>query len=161
MRVLVIGETHGSRQDLLALLNYETYDRVVFLGNYVSDFESLAFKFKFPPIVVRGLCDPFHNKPYDIRTKLGRFSFHVTNGFKYEVKQYGIVNLIEYAKNRDINCILYADDPNDKVLFQDGIWYINPGAFGITHKGRRTYAILDVSETGLKVKIHEFAFENM
>lgn len=161
MKILVIGETHGSRQDLFALLNYETYDRVVFLGNYVSDFESLGVKYKFPPVVVRGFCDSFHKNPYNIKTKIGGFSFYITNGFKYDTKKSGVVNLVEYAQNNNINCVLYADNPNDKILCQDGIWYINPGAFGITHSGRRTYAILDVGNDGFKCKICEFAFDDM
>jgi len=156
MKILLISESHGARRELLHLLQYEKYDRVIFLGNYCSDLESLPFKHNFPPIVVRGFRDPFHNKPIEIRTKIGEYMFHITNGYNFNVKDDGIKKMIDYARVRDIDCVLFGDDENEFVKLIGSVWFINPGAFGVVHNDKKTYAIMNIDKYGIQTEIKTY-----
>lgn len=163
MRILVISESHGARQALKHLLEYEKYDRLIFLGNFCSDLESLPVAFQFPPIVVRGLRDPYHNKPIEVRTKIAGKIFHITNGYQLNIKKYGTDEIMDYALKRDIDCIIYGDDNNDYVKRVGKMLFVNPGSLGIEHNGIRTYAIITIEndKIGVEIKTHNISIDSL
>ena len=152
MRILVISHSHGRRGSLEYLLKNEDYDRVIFLGDYCADFQSVPIAYSFPPIVVKGRYDKYHTKPEFVRTKIGGCSFHVVNGFTLGNT---LPDLMDYAKGRDIDVVVYSSTPNDSIIRDRRCLFVNPGYFGVEHDGKRTYAIITIESGELCAEIKE------
>lgn len=156
MRIIVISHSHGRRNGLEYLLKRETYDRVIFLGDYVADFESLPIKYKFPPIVVKGRYDKYHTKPEFVRTKIGGHTFHILNGYQYFDP---LKEMIDYTKGRDIDIVVYSGTATENVKRIGKVLYINPGFYGEEHNGTRTYAIITIDDNNVQVEILEQPYD--
>lgn len=141
MRILIVAHSHGRRSSLEFLLNNEIYDRVIFLGDYCADFESIPIKHKFPPIVIKGQYDKYHNKPEFVRTRIGGFSFHIVNGYNLKSP---LLDMKEYVKGRDIDVVVYCGAPYESVVREGKAIFVNPGYFGVEHHEKRTYAIITI-----------------
>jgi uncharacterized protein len=158
MKILVISDSHGARRALQGVVSNEDYDRVVFLGDYCSDMETVKVKCSFPPAIVKGNCDFMHNKPEMIMTKFNGYKFLIVHGHKFNVET-SMIALEKFAKINHCDCVLYGHTHIHRIYKKDNIWFINPGAFGKKDKEsyeRQTYALLTVDENGIKTE-----FKNM
>ena len=153
MRILVISHSHGKRGSLEYLLKHETYDRVVFLGDYCADFESIPLKYSFPPVVIKGRFDKYHIKPEFVRTKIGGLSFHIINGHNIVAP---LVEMREYVKGRDVDVVVYSGTPCDSITREGKVIFVNPGYFGVEHNDKRTYAIITIEDGKVVAEIKEW-----
>ncbi len=162
MRLLVVSDTWGARFPLKYIINLEKCDRIVFLGDYVSDLESLDIKSKFPPYIVRGECDSFHNRPFEIITTISGYKFYMVNGYVSGVKE-GLDRLYKFIENRDIDCVFYGCTKKPKAeLYNKRTWFITPGSFGRPEKGdKANYAIVTIGEFGIDIEFREYKLDRV
>ena len=160
MRILVVADTWGARVPLRSTIEYEKCDRIIFLGDYVSDLESLGVK-GFPPFVVRGECDSFHNRPFEIMTTICGFTFYMVNGYLQNVKQEGLKKLQAFADERPFDVVLYGCTKRPKAeMYNDKTLFLTPGSFGRPEKGERcNYAIITVDENHFDYEFKQYELD--
>lgn len=162
MRILVVGDTWGAREPLRYILNYEKCDRIIFLGDYVSDLESLSPKVNFPPYVVKGECDSFHTRPFEIITNICGFKFYIVNGFLYKTKN-NLASLKEFASERDFDVVLYScvKKPQAEV-FEERTMFLTPGSFGRPALGDKcNYMVLTITPEHFDYEFKEYNLERV
>lgn len=162
MRILVVSDTWGAREPLRYIINYEKCDRIIFLGDYVSDLESLGLK-GVPPFVVRGECDTFHNRPFEIMTTICGFTFYMVNGYLQNVKKEGLVKLEAFADERPFDCILYGCSKRPKAeMYKDRTLFLTPGSFGRPEKGEKcNYTIITVTEDSFDYEFKQYNLDRV
>ena len=162
MRILLVADTWGAREPLRYIINYEKCDRIIFLGDYVSDLESLSLKSGFPPYVVKGECDSFHNRPFEIMTTICGFRFYMVNGYLNGVKE-GLDKLKAFSDERLFDVVLYGCTKKPKAeIYNKRTMFITPGSFGRPAVGERcNYAIITVTEDSFDYEFKQYNLERV
>ena len=71
-----------------------------------------------------------------------------THGHNYNVK-YGTQRLSETAKANCYDIVLYGHTHIAKILYEDGIYIVNPGSCSSPRAGKASYAVIDITKQGL------------
>ena len=77
-----------------------------------------------------------------------------THGHTYGVK-YGTSKLSEAARLNKYDIVLYGHTHIAKILYEDGIYIVNPGSCSSPREGRASYAVIDITENGIMPVIIE------
>ena len=153
-RVIVLSDSHGAEADLRAALDqavrHGKVDAVVFLGDGMSDFESLQ-----PWLLARGTVfyavkgnnDWSSNEMTEIVFTVNGVRFFACHGHTRYVK-YGTDRLWYAAREREAKVVLYGHTHYEKVEDAYGVTMINPGAVCERSKRRSAYAEVMVEDNG-------------
>ena len=150
LRILVISDSH-KRSDILEKILYSQPDAkaVFFLGDCESDMENMEFIFpdkKF--YILSGNCD--YNSSYPssaVATVAGKKIFY-THGHTLCVK-YGIQRLLEAAKQNGCQIALYGHTHVSNIVYEDGIYLVNPGSCAQGRDFYQSYAVIDIEPNGI------------
>lgn len=150
MRLVVISDSH-KRTDIIEkiLLAQPTAEAVFFLGDNSSDIEDYEFLFpqkKF--YILSGNCDYFSNYPSTDIANFGDRKIFFTHGHTLGVKG-GIGNLLKTAKQNGCDIALYGHTHIANILYEDGIYIVNPGSCSSPRSGRASYAVIDIEKNGI------------
>ena len=150
MRITVISDSHKSAGTVRSILAAQAESKhIFFLGDVTSDIEDM--KIEFPDknfYIVSGNCDFFSNYPSsDIETVGGKKIFY-THGHTLSVK-YGTGRLLETAKQLNCQIALFGHTHVSQILYEDGIYLVNPGSCSQPRDYRRSYAVIDIEENGI------------
>ncbi len=150
MRIIVISDSHkrtGVIDKILASQKEATH--VFFLGDNVADIED--FEYLYPDKqfhIVCGNCD-YGSMVQSVGLEiLNNKRIFYTHGHLHSVK-YGIARLSEAAKNNRYDIVLYGHTHIAKILYEDGIYFVNPGSCSNAREGRNSYAVIDITEQGI------------
>lgn len=149
MRIVVISDSHG-RSRIIEKILYaqESATHVFFLGDCVSDIEDLQFIFpKMRFYIVAGNCDYFSTYPTASVEEIAGKKILFTHGHTFNVK-YGTEKLLENAKKSGYDIVLYGHTHISKVLYEDGIYIVNPGSCSQGRDGKQSYAVIDIEPNG-------------
>lgn len=151
MRIVVISDSHKRTNVIDNILSAEPEaSHVFFLGDNVSDLDD--FEFLYPQKIfhkVSGNCDYIANEPCVNIEIIENKKILYTHGHTYGVK-YGTDRLIESAKNNAYDIVLYGHTHISKILYEDGIYIVNPGSCSKPRDGLRpSYAVIDITEQGI------------
>ena len=151
MRIVVISDSHKRTNVIDNILSAEPEaSHVFFLGDNVSDLDD--FEFLYPQKIfhkVSGNCDYISNEPCVNIEIIENKKILYTHGHTYGVK-YGTDRLIESAKNNAYDIVLYGHTHISKILYEDGIYIVNPGSCSKPRDGLRpSYAVIDITEQGI------------
>lgn len=151
MRIVVISDSHGRTGVIDKILSAQKdAGYVFFLGDKISDIED--FEFLYPDkrfFSVSGNCDFGSLVPSVGIEIIGGAKILYTHGHTYGVK-YGLNKLKEAAKQNGYNIVLYGHTHISNTLYEDGVWFVNPGSCSAPRDGNSpSYAVIDIESSGI------------
>ena len=146
MRILVLSDAHGNINYIKrAIDNEPTANKIFYLGDGSSDL--LRLKDNYPNkdfIIIKG-----NN---DIGAFLEAYSGFV-NGVKIlavhghrQYVKYNLDRLYFMALENEAKIVLYGHTHNPDTTFQNGIYFLNPGALSGV---KPTYMVIDFEKSGI------------
>ena len=150
MRIVVISDSHRRTHIIDKILSSQPDAKYVFfLGDNLADIED--FEFIYPEksfFAVSGNCDFASTVPsIGVETLSGKKILY-THGHNFNVK-YTIENLKNTAIQNNCDIVLYGHTHISKVLYEDGIYIVNPGSCSSPREGRASYAVIDIQGDGV------------
>ncbi len=150
MRIVVLSDSH-KRSDLIEKILYsqETAKHVFFLGDHADDIEDLQYLFddkKF--YILSGNCDYYSSFPSSAIATIGGKKIFYTHGHTLSVK-HGTEKLLANAKAGGYDIVLYGHTHISNILYEDGIYIVNPGSLGQPRDFNRSYAVIDIEPNGI------------
>lgn len=116
MRLLVLSDTHGHRDQVTKILRHEMAasrpDYLVFLGDGLREIDEIAYYGEFswlPVLSVRGNCDFFgaSDTPELREWSVGGYRLLLMHGHRYEVKS-GLSRAASFAVSKGADAVLYG-----------------------------------------------------
>ena len=150
MRIVVISDSHKRTNAIDKVLASESEaEHIFFLGDNASDIEDFRYIYddkKFH--IVCGNCDYFSLlSAVGLEQLLGKRIFY-THGHIHFVK-HGIEKLKEVARENQYDIVLYGHTHKADILYEDGIYYVNPGSLSTPREKGPSYAVIDITEKGI------------
>ncbi len=141
MKILVFSDSHGAMGKMVEAMEHERPHHVFFLGDHYRDGIELSELYPDIPMdIVRGNCD--WGKGPDLRVvELEGVRFLLTHGHLQYVKS-GLDELLQEAKNRQVQVACFGHTHLAKVVYRDGIYLMNPGSAGGCH-AREGYGVIE------------------
>ena len=156
MKILILSDIHGAYYDLLTVLEKETFDKLIVLGDlysysysYEDDVLELLQKYRDKLILIEGNCDRYINyetynlKPIEIITlHLNNKLVTLTHGHKYN-KSF----LPEYHGD-----IIISGHTHVPIIEKEkNLIYVNPGSIGLPRGGsNKSYLLFNDDKFILK-----------
>lgn len=150
MRIVVISDSHRRTGVIDKILSSQPEARhVFFLGDNTADMED--FEILYPDKsfhIVCGNCDYLSSFPtFGVETlKNNRILY--THGHTLSVK-YGTDTLLRTAKENNCNIALFGHTHVSRILYEDGVYLVNPGSCASPREGRASYAVIDITDNGI------------
>lgn len=150
MRILVISDSHNRVATVEKIIRSQPNARVVFfLGDNASDMDEMPMKFPDKIFnVVKGNCDFGSMRPTTGVDIVADKKIFFTHGHTLGVK-YGVANLVKTAKINGADIALYGHTHISQILYEDGVYVVNPGSCSEPRDGTATYAVIDIMESGI------------
>lgn len=150
MRIVVISDSHRNTSVIDKILSAQPQaECVFFLGDNTIDIED--FEFIYPNIkffIVSGNCD-FHSFHQTVGMEIiNHKKILYTHGHTFDVK-YTTEHLLKTAKNSGCEIVLYGHTHISKIVYEDGVYLVNPGSCSRAREGRPSYAVIDITENGI------------
>ena len=143
MKILVISDSHGAKNNIARAIALETPDAVLHLGDRVTD--CIDVELEYPDILlrsIRGNCDRSSaGLDIDEFVLCGK-RLLMTHGHLYGVKT-GYSRIIDAAIIRSVDVLLFGHTHIPYYSVIDGIAVINPGSLG---EGTKSYAVLEIGD---------------
>ena len=145
MRILVVSDSHGRTDLLLAAIRAEgNFSMMIHLGDGARDVQNALPALDGRPFVqVRGNCDFASDLPLRIVTEEGGKRIYCTHGHMEYVK-HGTETLDEKARVAGADIALYGHTHVPVQNYADGLYVCNPGALM-----QRSYAVLEIVPQGV------------
>ncbi len=150
MRIVVISDSH-KRSDIVEKILYaqNNASAVFFLGDNAGDIEDLQYLFPEKQFyILSGNCDYFSTFPTSNTVSVFNKKIFYTHGHTLSVK-YGTENLLKTAKQNGCDIALYGHTHIANILYEDGVYIVNPGSCSQPRSGRASYAVIDIEKSGI------------
>ena len=150
MRIVVISDSHKNTYVIDKILSLENEaSHIFFLGDNITDIDD--FEFLYPDKVfhaVSGNCDYGSMLPCVKIANIEKRKILYTHGHTYNVK-YGKERLKEAARLNGYDIVLYGHTHVSEILYEDGVYFVNPGSCSKPRESRASYAVIDITESGI------------
>jgi uncharacterized protein len=150
MKLLVVSDSHGSREELLKLSEkyHSTVDAMVHCGDSELSADDPALSHY---LVVRGNCDMDARLPDDLIEKVEGSSIMVTHGHLYGIKM-SLMKLRYRAEEVGAQFVFFGHSHTLGAELNSGTLFLNPGSI-LLPRGRRerTYALVEANDQEIKV----------
>lgn len=150
MKLLVVSDSHGSKEELLELTEkyHSTVDAMVHCGDSELSADDPALA---PYLVVRGNCDMDARLPDDLIEKVEGHPIMVTHGHLYGIKM-SLMKLRYKAEEVGAQFVFFGHSHTLGAELNNGILFLNPGSI-LLPRGRRerTYALVEARDQEIKV----------
>ena len=152
MRILVISDSHGMDELVMAVYNHELkngLDCVLHLGDIGAGYENLKAKINCRMLMVPGNCDYGTTLPQTIVTELGGHKVFMAHGHRY-IFGSDTSNLEYAALQNGCDIALFGHTHVPYKCMKDDIFVLNPGSIAIPRQAGydRTYAIMEIADDG-------------
>ena len=156
MRILVISDSHHRTGVIDTVLSAQpTAKYVFFLGDNASDIE--YYELLYPDktfFTVCGNCDYLSFLPTTgVQTINGKRIFY-THGHTLGVKN-STEHLRKAAEQNGCDIALFGHTHISKIVYDNGIYLVNPGSVSNPRSGRPSYAVIDITDSGIMPLIIE------
>ena len=150
MRITVISDSHKSDHTVRRILEErEDSKHIFFLGDVTPDIEDMNLEFPDKNFyIVSGNCDYFSSFPSSDMETIGGKRIFYTHGHTLGVK-HGTERLLETAKQLNCNIALFGHTHTSQILYEDGIYLVNPGSCSQPRDSHKSYAVIDIEENGI------------
>ena len=150
MRILVISDSHRRHDIVDRIINSQpTAKQVFFLGDNTRDIEDMQYEYtdrKFH--IVSGNCDFGWDYPNVGMENVEGVNILYTHGHTYHVK-YGTNELINAALARNCGIALYGHTHISNIVYEKGVYIVNPGSCSQSRGGPNSYAVIDIEKNGI------------
>lgn len=146
----MISDSH-KRSDIIEKILYAqpTASDVFFLGDHADDIENLQYIFSDKRFhILSGNCDYFSAFPSTAVATVGGVKIFYTHGHTLSVK-HGTERLFEAAKQNGCKIALYGHTHISKILYENGIYIVNPGSCAQGRDFHQSYAVIDIEDNGI------------
>ncbi|WP_373898049.1 metallophosphoesterase [Haloimpatiens sp. FM7315] len=153
MIIGVISDTHRNLYFISELQDiFKNCDKIIHLGDNLSDAEELKEYFKCPILNVRGNCDFTRTVPSERIEIIEGKKVFLTHGHEYDVKWH--MNALTYkAREVGADIVLFGHTHSSMAECVDNVWYVNPGSPSLPRDGRKTVAIIEIKNGMVQVSI--------
>lgn len=128
MKLLVFSDSHSDVENMVRITLEEQPDRILHLGDMVSDAQALAARFPSIPLHgVPGNNDYGENGAKEQMLILAGKKLFLSHGHQYGVKK-GISWLQRQGASRGADFILFGHTHMPHLNCVNGMWLINPGS---------------------------------
>lgn len=142
MRILVVSDSHGDPYRLKEAVERQPSAKlIIHLGDGARDLDYINAR--VPVISVKGNCDFGCDAPLSFIDEVKGKRIYCTHGH-YEYVKHSLTYLKEKAAENGIHIALYGHTHEAVTLYEDGIWFINPGS---VREG--SYAVIDITDAGI------------
>jgi len=137
MRYLVVSDSHGHLNLLWNWLKTcrESWDAIIHAGDYYRDGEALSQQLGLPMFGAQGNNDRDARAPWETVWQDGTRRLGVIHGHQWDA-DHRLQGLLEWAKMRGCEVVVFGHSHVDGVFQQEGRWLINPGAIWRPRQGR-------------------------
>ena len=153
MKILVMSDSHGNKENMFNAVDLEVPDLILHLGDNDRDCDDIELLYPEIPLrSVRGNCDRSSAGPDRDEFTLEGKRFFMTHGHLYSVKS-GKARIVDAAVNRNIDVLLFGHThlPHHSII--NSLTLINPGSIGL---GGKSYAILDIIDGEVFCELKRF-----
>ncbi|MCL2217425.1 MAG: metallophosphoesterase [Defluviitaleaceae bacterium] len=151
MKLLLISDTHGRREELEALLKrYAGEVRMVcHMGDHADDL--LKFQPAYPTLqmaTVAGNCDYGMNAPRELILTVADKRILMIHGHQLGVKQ-GLQRLAYYAREKGVDACFFGHTHQPAMFTAGSVFVMNPGSL-TEPRGRShaSYGLVEISAEG-------------
>ncbi len=146
-RVIILSDSHGRSKTFEKICSlHPEAERYLFLGDGAGDYESVQTGHPdWAMMGVCGNCDRGTNLPEINEYVVEDWRIMLTHGHLFAVRGTDHY-ILEEAKKRGCNAVLYGHTHSARCEKVDGIWLLNPGAV-MDYRCPR-YAVLDLDRDG-------------
>jgi len=148
----VLSDTHGNQSFDMLLAATKDADLYVHLGDHTRDCDVLRSLTDKPVYGVKGNNDYGDAYPLEDIISVGGVRLLLLHGHTVGVK-YSMDRLVYKALEHEVGCVLYGHTHAPDITLENGIFLVNPGAFG---SFRPTYARITVENGTLLPDIFVF-----
>lgn len=130
LKVLVVSDSHHWMNAMYRIVERESPDQIIHLGDHAADANRLREKFPLIPVVsVRGNCDYASDEKEQIVTEWDGIRFLICHGHRYHVKTQMLAILLA-AKEKQADVALFGHTHCPVYRKADNIILFNPGSCG-------------------------------
>ncbi|MHC6178623.1 metallophosphoesterase [Clostridium sp. JNZ X4-2] len=153
MQIGVISDTHRDRKFADRVKNvFSDMDMIIHLGDNVQDVLKIEKFYTGPIINVRGNCDFSVGVPSEKIETIGGKRFFITHGHRYDVK-YDLSRLKYKAVEENADIVLFGHTHLSKIIYENGIWFVNPGSPSVPRDGFNSVAIISLEDGSINPEI--------
>lgn len=146
MKIGIISDTHGDMKSIdKAILHLNTCDLIIHAGDYIADAEYIHYATDVNVKCVKGNCDSYSmDGHYELIFSANNKKFFLCHGHYYDVK-IGINSLYRFAKDNDIDFVVFGHTHIPIYKTIDNITFINPGSLAYPRGGSdKAFGILTI-----------------
>jgi putative phosphoesterase len=144
MKIIILSDTHRYAYIFDKLKNIiKDADVLIHLGDNVQDVEVLTDGFEGQVFNVRGNCDYNTRVSSEKIIELEEKIIFITHGHNYGVKN-SLLNLKTKALEIGANIVLYGHTHISEIVYDEGIWIVNPGSPSLSRDGYNSYAVITI-----------------
>lgn len=150
MRIVVISDSHRRTGVIDKILSAQPdAAHVFFLGDNASDIEDFEYLYTEKTFhTVCGNCDFASVLPVMGLEVLAGKRILYTHGHTLSVK-YGTGRLSQLARQNNCDIALFGHTHISQILYEDGLYLVNPGSCSCAREGRNSYAVIDITQKGI------------
>ena len=150
MRILVISDTHKRIGRVIDLLKGDhRFDRIIHLGDHVSDAEDIEHIIGLPVDYVAGNCDwGSSSVAYDKTLMFAGKRFYVCHGHRVHVK-HGDQVLRQLIRKEGYDMALYGHTHQAAIAYEDDSIIMNPGSISLPRDGSPSYGVIHIDHQGI------------
>lgn len=146
MLIAVVSDTHRDSYAVNKVLKkIGNADVLIHLGDNVRDAVDLSQKFKGRTIYVKGNCDFSPSMKAERVEEIAGKKIFITHGHNFGVK-FGLSRLRERAEFEGAHIALYGHTHVSSIVYEGGIWFINPGSAWEGRDGSESIAMIEIKE---------------
>jgi putative phosphoesterase len=144
LQIGVISDTHRDKKFVHRVRDiFSDMDIIVHLGDNVQDVSQIKKFYTRPVINVKGNCDFSVDVPGERIENIGGKKFFITHGHRYDVK-YDLSRLKYKAMEENADVVLFGHTHLSKIIYENGIWFVNPGSPSIPRDGFNSVAVINL-----------------
>ena len=150
MRILIVSDTHKHNENLEKVIDkIGPIDMIIHCGDAEGTEDCIRYSVDCPMYIVAGNNDYFSELDGEMMFDVDRYKVFLTHGHYYYVNM-GTERLVEEAKSRGADIVIYGHTHKPKMEVYDGVVVLNPGSISYPRQNGRipTYMIMDIDEKG-------------
>ncbi|APM40759.1 metallophosphoesterase [Clostridium kluyveri] len=146
MHIGVVSDTHRYKKFINKVVDvlYNT-ELIIHLGDNVQDVNEIKKIYTGSIINVSGNCDFNVDAPVERLEIISGKRFFITHGHRYDVK-YSLSRLKCRALERKADIVLFGHTHISQIVYEEGIWFINPGSPSVPRDGFNSVVTIDMQK---------------
>lgn len=155
MKIGIISDTHGDLISIDKAIPYlKQCDLIIHAGDNINDAEYIYYATDVNVKCVKGNCDSYNmDGDYELEFSVKNKNFFLCHGHYHEVKL-GLDVLYGFARNNDIDIVVFGHTHIPTCEIIDNIIFINPGSLTYPRGGsERGFGILTLDDNILYEQI--------